>query len=236
MADDMTQSPLNLSSKEDLKGLKVVFTGGLKHHNRDETYELARQLHTTPTMSISHQSDLLVIGKNPGDDKLSFAEEQDVPQITQEQFYELLKDEYKIDPLVFLASQSAVDADHSAYEDLDELVDVAVRNLLKELIDGTEVEERSIDETTSISVDLDPSLQPVIDTYVDADTSNLGSTDHFVEEALCLELGLGDETTSVELSAGLVEIADGVAREIDEYDSVEEYIQAVVENDLRSRI
>jgi DNA ligase (NAD+) len=81
--------PDELSDPNDLAGLKVVITGRLEHHKRGEARDLVNGLGANVTKSISKQTDLVVVGENPGSTKHEFAIENDIPRLSSEEFYQL---------------------------------------------------------------------------------------------------------------------------------------------------
>ena len=87
MTEDV--DPDKLSDPDDLAGLKIVITGRLEHHKRGESRDLVNGLGATVTKSISKQTDLVIVGENPGSTKHGFAVEHDIPRLSGEEFYQL---------------------------------------------------------------------------------------------------------------------------------------------------
>ncbi len=70
----------------------VVVTGTLDDHSRNEAEEIIRSLGGSVTGSVSGNTDILVVGKNPGS-KYQKALDLDVKIIDQEEWEDILKDE-----------------------------------------------------------------------------------------------------------------------------------------------
>jgi DNA ligase (NAD+) len=87
MTDDV--APDELSDPNDIADLKIVITGRLEHHNRGEARDLVNGLGANVTKSISKQTDLVIVGENPGETKHEFAVEHDIPRLSSEEFYQL---------------------------------------------------------------------------------------------------------------------------------------------------
>ncbi|HKK72161.1 MAG TPA: NAD-dependent DNA ligase LigA [Candidatus Krumholzibacteria bacterium] len=73
-----------------LEGRTVVLTGSLDSMTRDEAEEAVRMQGGRARSSVSSETDLLVVGKDPGDTKTRDAEEHDVETLDEPQFLERL--------------------------------------------------------------------------------------------------------------------------------------------------
>ncbi len=69
-----------------------VFTGSLDSVTRSEAQEQIEQYGGNATSSVSSNTDYLVIGDNPGETKLSGADEHDTPVLSEADFLDLLAD------------------------------------------------------------------------------------------------------------------------------------------------
>jgi DNA ligase (NAD+) len=85
--------PLDTDQASALEGLTFVFTGGLDEMTRGEAQDLVESLGARATSSVSGNTDYLVAGQNPGDTKMSDAEEEGTPVLDEEDLYELLENE-----------------------------------------------------------------------------------------------------------------------------------------------
>lgn len=145
----MPESPLD--SIEDLQGKKVVFTGSMDRHTRDEIRDLGKELGATVHKSISNQTDILVVGDNPGQDKFEFAKENEISWISGEEFYSLLDasgnedagdaetvsfqvDSERMAVLRFVVNQS------KSYSSVDELAKHALEQELQNVVDVSKLE------------------------------------------------------------------------------------------------
>ncbi len=72
-----------------IKGKKIVFTGKAEKFTRDEFSEIVRKYGGIPVDSVSKNTDLLVVGENPGS-KLEKAKALGVKILTEKEFLELL--------------------------------------------------------------------------------------------------------------------------------------------------
>ncbi len=81
---------------DELDGLTFVFTGALSRSTREEAEALVERHGGSATGSVSGNTDYLVIGENPGQTKRNDADAEDVPELTEEEFEELLA-EYGIE-------------------------------------------------------------------------------------------------------------------------------------------
>lgn len=79
-----------VKSRQVLKGKTFVFTGTLSHYTRDEAKEAVEVLGGRAASSVSHNTDYLVVGANPGS-KLTDAESNGIKIITEPQFEKLLR-------------------------------------------------------------------------------------------------------------------------------------------------
>ncbi|WP_430504128.1 NAD-dependent DNA ligase LigA [Haloparvum sp. PAK95] len=76
---------------EELEGLTFVFTGALSVP-RSEAQELVERHGANATSSVSSNTDYLVVGEDPGTSKREDARSNDVPQIEEAEFAEILAD------------------------------------------------------------------------------------------------------------------------------------------------
>lgn len=74
----------------DLAGLTVVFTGTLERFTRDEAVDLIESHGGTATSSVSGNTDYLIVGARPGRRKQDAARENNVPELSEEEFIEFL--------------------------------------------------------------------------------------------------------------------------------------------------
>lgn len=92
-----------------LAGKTIVVTGTLTHFGRAEIEELIRRLGGKPTVSVSKNTDFVLVGAKPGS-KLDKAKKLGIPIITEEEFRQLLASAAKeesgsasgSDPVLFL--------------------------------------------------------------------------------------------------------------------------------------
>ncbi|WP_049997972.1 NAD-dependent DNA ligase LigA [Halococcus sediminicola] len=81
---------------DELAGETFVFTGGLSALTREEAESLVGEHGANSTGSVSSNTDYLVVGESPGQTKREDAEQEDVPELTEGEFVELL-DEHDIE-------------------------------------------------------------------------------------------------------------------------------------------
>jgi DNA ligase (NAD+) len=79
-----------VATERNLEGKKVVFTGGLTHLGRDEAKRLVEQRGGRVTSSVSKNTDLVVIGENPGS-KAETAKKLGVEIVDEEAFLKLVR-------------------------------------------------------------------------------------------------------------------------------------------------
>jgi len=72
-------------------GKTVVFTGGLSNLTREEAESLVFELGGKPSSSVSRNTDLVVVGENPGS-KLEKARSLGVRIVTEDEFLQMLRD------------------------------------------------------------------------------------------------------------------------------------------------
>ncbi|WP_160134356.1 NAD-dependent DNA ligase LigA [Halococcus salsus] len=82
---------------DELDGLTFVFTGALADSTREEAEALVERHGANSTGSVSGNTDYLVVGDEPGQTKRDDAAAEDVPELTESEFVDLL-DEYGIEP------------------------------------------------------------------------------------------------------------------------------------------
>jgi DNA ligase (NAD+) len=76
-----------------LEDLKLVFTGSLEDLTRKEAQRLVEEAGGRAVSSVSSNTDYVVAGENPGNNKINAAEENNVPIISPEDFQKLLAEE-----------------------------------------------------------------------------------------------------------------------------------------------
>ncbi len=87
------QPPKKPEKTGPLEDLKLVFTGSLEDLTRKEAKRLVEEAGGRAVSSVSSNTDYVVAGENPGNNKINAANENDVPIISPEYFRELLKKE-----------------------------------------------------------------------------------------------------------------------------------------------
>ena len=83
-------SPKSRTRGDRLEGKTIVLTGRLESMTRDEAEEAIRMQGGRPSSSVSGETDVLVVGADPGDTKRQAAEEHEVEQVDEERFQEML--------------------------------------------------------------------------------------------------------------------------------------------------
>ncbi len=78
-----------VQTERNLEGKKVVFTGGLTHLGRDEAKRLVEQRGGRITSSVSKNTDLVVVGENPGS-KAETAKKLGVEVVDEDTFLKLV--------------------------------------------------------------------------------------------------------------------------------------------------
>jgi len=73
-----------------LKGKSVVVTGTLKSLSRDEAQKRIRDAGGNPTSSVSKQTAFVVVGEDPGSNKVDAARELGVKTVTEKEFLDML--------------------------------------------------------------------------------------------------------------------------------------------------
>ncbi|WP_276301454.1 BRCT domain-containing protein [Halorussus lipolyticus] len=233
----------------ELEDQTVVFTGRLSEVTRSEVTELVEAHGARVTHNISNQSDLLVVGDNPGDEKLTFFANHDIPSLTEVEFYALFPDRFgHVDGVASAAGNgsaengagdesagestdeeaAAADADDEAPTEtvgieidpvvrqlatieakrtdrgLDSVVAESTQGLLKEVIDGAELDadaEADPDEAEPLEVALPENVHAMVETAVRT-TEGVESVGEFVAEACRVDFGF-DFAEKQELSLGL---------------------------------
>jgi DNA ligase (NAD+) len=74
---------------DQLKGMKIVFTGELENWTRDEAEELVEKLGGRATSSVSSETDYVVAGPGAGS-KLEEAKKEDLPILDEDAFKEMI--------------------------------------------------------------------------------------------------------------------------------------------------
>ena len=78
------------TKKSALTGMNVVFTGELRKFSRHQAEGLVRQLGGNAPSSVSIQTDLVVVGENPGS-KYEKARKLGIKIINEKQFMEMIE-------------------------------------------------------------------------------------------------------------------------------------------------
>jgi len=81
--------PVEGAAGSELDGLTFVFTGSLAV-SRDDAQELVERHGGNATSSVSGNTDYLVVGENPGRTKRDDADAEDVPELDEDEFADLL--------------------------------------------------------------------------------------------------------------------------------------------------
>jgi hypothetical protein len=141
----------------DLEDQTVVFTGRLSESTRSELTDLVENHGARVTNNISEQSDLLVVGDNPGDEKLTFFADHGIPSLTESEFYALFPDR-------FGHVDGVPEASASADELAEDAAEVAPEDPIEEssavqtdaLPDETTQAEITSTSTETVDVDVEP--------------------------------------------------------------------------------
>lgn len=90
----MTTPPVDANDRADrnasIEGLRFVITGEISGMDRDEAKDALTALGAKVTGSVSGKTDYVVVGVNPGANKLAAAEEKGIPLLDQDQYGRLL--------------------------------------------------------------------------------------------------------------------------------------------------
>lgn len=223
----------SISDATDLDGLKVVFTGRLSELTRSESTELVESHGGKVTNNISHQSDVLVVGKSPGSEKIEFFKENGIPTLTEPEFYSLFGEKFSHvegvnadvgtqstmvesdDDSIEITIQSllnqivATDAEQQGKE-FDSVVEDSTRSLLKRVIDGASPSLNKTESGGSVEVTLPENLLAMVETAV-SNEEGVDSVGDFVSAAIRAEYGF-DSTAEEELS---IELPNGVLTAIE---------------------
>ncbi len=82
--------PVAVDGGDELDGLTFVFTGSLDGFTRSDAQDLVERHGASATGSVSGNTDYLVVGENPGTNKREDADAEDVPEIDEAEFRDLL--------------------------------------------------------------------------------------------------------------------------------------------------
>jgi DNA ligase (NAD+) len=85
------ESPSTVRGDE-LEDLTVVFTGSVEGWTRDDLQNLLARHGGDAPASVSGNTDYLVVGDDPGERKRESADDHDVPEISPDEFFELLEE------------------------------------------------------------------------------------------------------------------------------------------------
>jgi hypothetical protein len=196
----------------ELEDQTVVFTGRLSEVTRSELTELVEAHGARVTDDVSKQSDLLVVGDDPGDETLTFFADHEIPSLTESEFYALFPDRFgHVDGVPEALSEYSTEApaDDSAEvstevvgievepvvlqlatieakrtdRDLDSVVAESTQSLLKRVIDGE-----------SLDSDAEQSDSPEESGITDAETVEIALPENLhamVETAVATTAGVG---------------------------------------------
>lgn len=93
----MTEPPVasgdRAGSNKSIEGMRFVITGEISGMDRNEAKNALTALGAKVTGTVSGKTDYVVVGVNPGANKLADAEDKGVPLLTQEQYGRLLAGE-----------------------------------------------------------------------------------------------------------------------------------------------
>jgi len=92
LLDHVDPQPTEQSAGDALAGLTFVFTGSLDAYTRGDAQDLVERAGGSATSSVSGNTDYLVVGENAGTRKREDAEANDVTQLTEDEFVDLLED------------------------------------------------------------------------------------------------------------------------------------------------
>ncbi len=90
LLEHVDPQPADTGDGEALAGETFVFTGALERFTRSDAQELVERHGGSATSSVSGNTDYLVVGEDPGWTKQEDAEAEEVPQLDEEEFLELL--------------------------------------------------------------------------------------------------------------------------------------------------
>ncbi|MFB6347538.1 MAG: NAD-dependent DNA ligase LigA [bacterium] len=85
--------PIKEDQASALEGMTFVFTGALDELTRGDAQDVVELLGGRATSSVSGNTDYLITGDNPGNTKLSDAENHDTPRLTEEEFYDFIQEQ-----------------------------------------------------------------------------------------------------------------------------------------------
>ncbi len=74
-----------------LNGKSFVITGALKCCSREEAFEIIEKLGGQASNSVSTKTDYLIVGEDPGSNKLSKARKYGIKEISEEEFLQMIK-------------------------------------------------------------------------------------------------------------------------------------------------
>jgi DNA ligase (NAD+) len=86
------QSLSPTTDEDPLDGLTLVFTGSLDRYTRSDAQELVERFGANATSSVSGNTDYLVTGDNPGQNKLDSARDNEVNVVNEDEFVSFLND------------------------------------------------------------------------------------------------------------------------------------------------
>jgi DNA ligase (NAD+) len=91
LLEHVDPQPIDTSGSDALEGVTFVFTGSLDDYTRSEAQDLVERAGGSATSSVSGNTDYLVVGSNPGQQKRSDADEHGVEQLDKSEFLDLLE-------------------------------------------------------------------------------------------------------------------------------------------------
>ncbi|RDI71989.1 BRCT domain-containing protein [Halopelagius longus] len=206
----------------DLDGCKVVCTGRLEEVTRADFKEIVESYGGKVTNNISQKTDVLVVGDNPGTEKIEFLQEHETPTLTEHGFYSLFPERFKhvdgvldesggqstlpkgaeervqieLSPLALHLAEATAEEQG---EDLSGLCNRSTRNLLKGVIDGDHPSIETPENAEVVEVTLPEGLFAMVETAVET-TPEAETVETFVAEAVKRKIGFkSGETQEVKL-------------------------------------
>lgn len=255
--DDIGDADLRNAS--DLDGCKVVFTGRLEEATRADVKELVESNGGKVTNNISRKTDVLVVGDNPGTEKIEFLQEHGTPTLTEHGFYSLFPERFEyvdgvldksggqstlaksteeriqieLSPLALHLAEATAEEQE---EDLSSLCNRSTRNLLKEVIDGDFPSIETPDHAEVVEVALLEDLFAMVETAVET-TPRAETVEAFVAEAVKREIGFGSgekQEVKLELPQSAVTLLQKVSQ--NEEQEMEAVAEKMLLSGLRSQL
>ena len=73
--------------------MKIVLTGKMEMNRREETKRFKRYGITIQS-GVNTETDFLVTGEKPGPNKINTANRLDIPKLSEDQFFDMLQEEF----------------------------------------------------------------------------------------------------------------------------------------------